>query len=198
MLAQLISRLDRRKSGGRLVIATTKEPEDAAIAQWAAEAAVPCLKGATNDLVKRFQQCAEKWPADVIVRVTADNPLTDPQLLDQLLEHMTRSGADYGYFPNAVIGTVADALTAKTLARLVGVASSPKDREHLNRYILDHPADFNIARLDPPQNSAYPQPRLTVDTAEDLAFMRTVYGRYNDPPVLNKILADFAAGGFNR
>jgi len=194
LLGQLVERLNRRKMQGHLVVATTKKAEDDKIAEWAANMGLPCLRGSTNDLVKRFQQCVQRWPADIIVRVTADNPLTDPQMLDQLIEGMVESGADYGYFPTATTGTATDAVTAATLTKLDEQACSPKDREHLNGYILDNHEKFRIASFASPPNKTHPDARLTVDTEQDLENMRSLYSYYKGEPQLAEIIADFVAG----
>ncbi len=176
MLALQLSRLARSQRIDRLVVATSMEPGDDAVAQIAGGAGVGVHRGPLADVLARFAGAAEAFgPADHIVRLTADCPLADPAIIDACIALHLRLGADYT--SNAIARTYADGLdvevmTAATLAAAAAEASDPLDREHVTRFIYRRPVRFVMGALT--QEIDQSAMRWTVDTADDLAMVRAV------------------------
>ncbi len=104
VLAHVIERLQSCKSLDDLVLATSIEHEDDAIEQWCNANRVHCFRGSLNDVLDRYYQAATQHKADVIVRITADCPLIDPMIVDEVVEAFLAGNFDAyslaGEFPD--------------------------------------------------------------------------------------------------
>jgi spore coat polysaccharide biosynthesis protein SpsF len=165
MLAFLLERL----GGGpwQLCLATTQRPEDDALAAWGRALGVPVVRGEDEDVLARFVRCLDAFPADVVVRVTGDNPLTCPELVE-LAARAVSGGADYAALPlGCPTGLGADAFAAPVLRRLAREAAPGPQREHINLHILDNPAAFSVVVPAISPSCGRQDIRLTVDTPQD-------------------------------
>lgn len=151
----------------RIVLATTRRPADDALAVWGDREGVAVLRGAEDDVLGRFAQCLARFPSPLVVRVTADNPLTCPQALRGAVRAARRSGADYVQCLNLPHGTAVDVFRAEALMRLADEARQPDEREHINLYVLRHPRRFKTLVLDVRGGRCRPDLSLSVDTMED-------------------------------
>jgi spore coat polysaccharide biosynthesis protein SpsF len=104
-----------------------------------------------------------------VVRLTGDNPFTDIEELDRLIEAHLHNGNDYSRSVDSLpIGVGAEIFMTSALQRSDREGRAAHHREHVNEYILENPAAFRIGRLDSiPLQKARPDVRLTVDTEED-------------------------------
>ena len=175
MIARQIERVRRAGPLTGLVVATSDQPDDDVLAEWCAGAGVDCYRGDLNDVLTRFlgALAANGWP-EHFIRLTADCPLADPELIDRAVAEHIDSGADYTHvqarwtFPKGL-----DVEVCRTaVLREVDGAATGADREHVTRYIYTHPSRFQIHTIDrdPPLRF-----RWTVDTPEDFAFVEAVY-----------------------
>lgn len=184
MLVFLIRRLKNAHLRGRIVVATTEQPEDDAVVAWAEGEGVPVVRGETDDVLSRYLKCLHAFPSDFVIRVTADNPLTEPAIISGVIEAMEADSWDYvdasnGGFP---CGSGVDAFSATLLEFLHQKARGNRDREHINAYVLQHKENFRCHRLRPPSQLARPDVRLTVDTQEDWERMHSLLGAAPYPP----------------
>jgi len=170
MLGFLLERL--RGVAGRLCLATTDRPEDAALADLAASLGVAAVRGEEHDVLARYLRCLDAFPAQAVVRVTGDNPLTCPGLVDEAA-NLVNDGADYAGIPaDAPKGLAVDAFSAAALRRVAQDAGDPAEREHINLRVLLHPEDFRTASPELAPGARRPDISLTVDTLEDYQRMR--------------------------
>lgn len=193
MLARQIERLKRVRGFDTLVIATSTQPEDDAIAQLSAEEGVPFFRGSLDDVLDRFYQAARKYEPVTVVRLTGDCPLTDPEVIDACIEFF-RAG-DFDYATNAVQPTFPDGLDVEVmrftcLEQAWRQASQPSEREHVTPYIHTRPESFRIGHYRG-QKDLSPC-RWTVDDSDDLEFVRAVYGELypaNPAFAMNDVMA---------
>lgn len=170
MLGFLLERL--RGVAGRLCLATTDRPGDAALADLAASLGVAAVRGEEDDVLARYLRALDAHPAHAVVRVTGDNPLTCPGLVDEAAR-LVREGADYAGIPaDAPKGLAVDAFSAAALRRVARDAGDPAEREHINLHVLRHPAAFRSAVPELAPAARRPDISLTVDTPEDYSRMR--------------------------
>jgi spore coat polysaccharide biosynthesis protein SpsF len=184
MLGRQIERLGRARRLTRIVVATSSGPEDDAVAAFCAGAGVDCFRGDLDDVLGRFLGALAMFgPVETFVRLTADCPLTDPELIDQAIEAHQASRADYTHvqqtwsYPKGLDVEVCQTSVLRAIDR----ESKGADREHVTSFIYARPDRFRIHALnrDPPLRY-----RWTVDTAEDFAFVTSVYeALYPDNPV---------------
>lgn len=179
MLVYLIRRLGALPASYKLVVATTENAGDDIIAGLAEREKIAVVRGEEDDVLSRYMRCIRIFPCDIVARVTADNPLTDPGVIIRAVEKMTGEGCDYvravDGFP---IGTGSDVFSAKILSILDKLARSGYEREHLDAYILKHMGEFKTCALRPDKEAYDPDLRLTVDSREDYEKVRQVVESY--------------------
>ena len=170
-LAQLVN---------RVVVATTVDRQDDAIVDYCRIRDVPCFRGSVNDVLDRYYQAAIAMQATTIIRLTADCPLLDPQLLDTAVAEYQRLQPNCDYlsiewpkqtFPR---GLDFEVLSFACLKRAWTEATETQHREHVTAYIYQHADKFRIAGVECEQNLA--SERWTVDTEEDLALASLILG----------------------
>lgn len=165
LLRRLRSGLDEKDF--RIVLATTRRPADDVLAVWGEREGVAVVRGEENDVLARFSQCLARFPSPLVVRVTADNPLTCPQALRWAVRIARRSGADYVQCRNLPHGAAVDVFGARALKRLVDEARHSDEREHINLFIIRHPRRFKTLVLEVRGERCRPELSLTIDTMED-------------------------------
>lgn len=177
MILRQIERVRRARAIDRLVVATSDQASDDPLAGVLAEAGVDVWRGPLDDVLARFLGALAAFPADHLVRLTADCPLADPQLIDATIARHLESGADYtanrvasaGY-PK---GQDVEVVTAQALRRAGAAAASPEEHEHVTWGIWNHPERYRVERIAPPVDEG--EVRWTVDRPDDLEFVRAVY-----------------------
>lgn len=175
MLERLVERVRASRFVEEIVIATTTEPRDDAIEEFARERGLKCLRGSEPDVLERFHQAAGRFGVETIVRVTPDCPLLDPQVMDQVIE-LYRSG-EYDYASNTVRCSYPDGLDVEVFSRAAlekahREARLASEREHVTLYMKTS-GRFRVGSLEGPEDLA--GFKWSVDREEDLAFVRGVY-----------------------
>jgi len=177
MMARQSDRLRRAGRIGELVVATSVEPGDAVVEQCAQGLGCLTHRGPLADVLGRYAEALERHgPADHVVRVTADCPLTDWRVIDRVIEHHLASGADYTSntvertFPK---GLDVEIVRAPLLLEAAREAGDPYEREHVTPFFYFRPERFRIEQV----TQAVDQNlwRWTVDTPADFAFTQAVY-----------------------
>lgn len=177
MLFRQLERLARCARLDTLAVATSDDSSDDAVAVVAGSFGVPCVRGSLHDVLDRYRTAADALRADVVVRLTADCPLIDPEIVDGVID--VHVGGGYGYTSNFIDRRYPDGLDAEAFDRDVlesaWAEAIGSDREHVTPWIYRHPERFRLGSLRCPQNLA--ALRWTVDEPRDLEFVRVVYGR---------------------
>lgn len=177
VLARVVRRLRRAALLGEVIIATTTEPADDFIVQECRRLSVQVFRGNENDVLDRYYRAAEWAKAEAVVRITSDCPLIDSEISDETVRRFLDQQPDYA--SNALARTYprgldTEVMTRQTLARAWQEAQ-PHQRVHVTPYIYENPSRFRI--LSVRADSDYSSHRWTLDTPEDLAFVRAVYER---------------------
>lgn len=150
------------------VLATTESDQDDVVAGFCQQHKISCFRGSEQHVLERYYVCAKQYQFQQIIRLTADNPFTDIEELDQLIDLHLTTQADYtNSFAVLPIGVGAEIFTYAALEKSYKLGQEPHHIEHVNEYILDNPQEFNIALLQVPVQKNRPDIRLTVDTMED-------------------------------
>lgn len=180
MLARVVSRTRRAESLNDTVVATTTDPADELITELCEGRGYPCFRGSSDDVLDRYYQAALKYEADAVVRVTSDNPLVDPAVIDDVVGAFAEAeadGASNDLPPRTYpLGLGVEVVSMDALRRAWNEGRDSASREHVTYYIIEHPALFRLLAVrNPTDCSAL---RWTVDTAEDLAFVRKIYDHF--------------------
>jgi spore coat polysaccharide biosynthesis protein SpsF len=176
MLLHQIERLERSKRLSKIVVATSNASDDDPLASLCLDHKIECYRGDLNDVLDRFYQAAVKYNALHIARLTGDCPLTDPAVIDHVIDAYTEAGVDYA--SNALESSYPDGLDVEvfniaTLKQAWEKAQLSSEREHVTPYIHKHPDRFKLLSVKHTEDlSAF---RWTVDNPEDFAFVSRVY-----------------------
>lgn len=175
MLALLLRRLAGARRVSATRVATSVQAEDDPVERCATAAGVDVHRGSLEDVLGRVIGATADH-AGPVVRITADCPLVDPSVIDAVIERF-ESTPDCAYASNVDPRTYPDGLDVEVVAReaLVTVAAETSDaraREHVTAAVRADPVRWPQAVVthDPDLGAL----RWTVDTPEDLAFVRAV------------------------
>jgi len=184
MLSWVVDRAKNTTHISTVMVATTTDASDDAIAEWCAANQVDCFRGAVQDVLDRFYQAASEAQADVIVRLTADCPLIDPQVIDDVITLFLIEKADFAanrlpppFHRTFPIGLDVEVVTFTALERAWREAGQPFEREHVLPYLYAQEGGFKVSILDAHQDLG--DLRWTVDTPQDLQFIRALMADLN-------------------
>lgn len=165
LLRRLKSSLDSRRF--RIVVAASTDREDDILEPWAKAEGCGFFRGPLCDVLGRYLGCLRRYPANTVVRVTADNPFTCPRTLAKLSNCLEEGEYDYAIASGLPIGATADVFSSASLRRIWNARPDSGEREHINLRILRHPEKFRALKLPVAGRLVRPELRLTVDTLQD-------------------------------
>ena len=181
VLAWTVERCRRARTVHQVVVATTTDPADDPVAQLCRERGWDLFRGSQFDVLDRFYQAARQFDAQVIVRVTADCPLIDPDVVDLVVNEL-HSEVDFAAnrlpppHPRTwPIGLDTEVCSFAGLERAWREADQKFEREHVMPYFYDQPGRFKVKVVE--HEPDYGHLRWTVDTPEDLELLRMVVER---------------------
>jgi spore coat polysaccharide biosynthesis protein SpsF len=182
MLARVVNRSRRATILQDVVVATTTKPADEAIAELCAVHGWPCFRGSEEDVLDRYYRAAVAHQADVVVRITSDCPLIEPEVVDWVVREFLERQPEVDYACNELPrrtfprGLDTEVMRFDVLERAWREDLNPAWREHVTPYIRRNPGLFRIHGV---MNEVdYSHMRWTVDTPEDLAFVRCIYDHF--------------------
>jgi spore coat polysaccharide biosynthesis protein SpsF len=186
-LHHIIERLRRVPNLDGIVVATTTGIADDVIADCARAAGVSLYRGSADDVLARTLKAARSVGAATIVTVTADCPLTDPLIVEQVIGEYRRHRPDYasnrldGYkYPK---GMDVEVFLTVLLEEIEKEAREPRDREHVTLFFYEHPERFRLLGIEPSERHRRPELRLTLDTPDDYKLISALYDAlYDDDP----------------
>ena len=173
LLARVVERLKTR-ADLPVVLVTTTLLEDDLLCEEAERLEIAVLRGSADDVLGRYAFAASVLGVSAMVRATADNPAVDLDSPYRTLEILQRSGADYVVDYGLPLGATVEAIAVPALVRASALASDAYDREHVTPFIRRDARSRAVDALAPTALRR-PDLRFTVDTADDLDYMRRVY-----------------------
>lgn len=177
MLHHLVERLRAVPSLHDIVLATTANAADQPLVDFAAREKLQLFRGSEADVMARVIGAAESAKADVIVEITADCPIIDPDIIEQTVRTFLKNSADY--VANSLVRSYPDgmdtqAFRLETLKRSASMTENPLDREHVSRHICHHPELFRHINLVAPPSLHWPELGLTLDEQSDYHLLRRI------------------------
>jgi len=158
-----------------VIVATSNKQRDRKIGEIAEKHNVNVFWGSEKDVLDRFVKSARLVNAELIVRITADNPFTDPQIMTTLIRSQEEKKADYTWMEGLPVGIGSEVISMSALEKAASLAIDPYDREHVTSFIKRKPHLFKINILEAPREFNYPEYRLTIDYPEDYQLVRKIY-----------------------
>lgn len=175
LLEYQIERLRRIKTADEIVIATTTNDADQPIVDLCDRLSVACFRGSEDDVLARYYGAAIAHHADVVVRITADCPVIDPAVCDEVINYFLKHYNEYDYvrLEKCPRGLDTEVVSLKVLAECFKEATEQADREHVTPFIYSsHSERYRIKYMDFPEDLS--QHRWTVDTLEDLKLIENI------------------------
>lgn len=183
MLYHLVRRLRAAPSIDEIVLATTKNAADEPLVEFARQEGVRVFRGSEDDVMGRVIGAAESANADVVVEITGDCPIIDPDLVEQTIRMYKRHNA--AYVANSCISSYPDGMdtqvfSLETLKRSAAMTNDPLDREHVSRHIVNHPELFPHLYLIAPPSLHWPGLGLTLDEPTDYALLKKIIEHFGE------------------
>jgi spore coat polysaccharide biosynthesis protein SpsF (cytidylyltransferase family) len=166
-------------SGLPVVVATTDTAEDDPVARLAERLHVGVFRGSEHDVLDRYIGACQTFGFREIIRATADNPCVDLGAAMRTVTFRRRVEADHVVECGLPVGAAVEAVSLEALERSHALVTDPYDREHVTSFVR-RDVRFRSLRAVAPGDVRRPGLRLTVDTPEDLDFIRQLYAALDE------------------
>ncbi|MCC7250955.1 glycosyltransferase family protein [Hyphomicrobium sp.] len=178
MIVQQLDRLGRTRLVDRLVVATSDDPSDDELVGLLVARAQDVVRGALDDVLGRFTEAMRTFPSEHVVRLTADCPLADPDVVDAVVAYHLLGGS--AITTNSVESRMPDGLDVEVIrssALLTAAEEATKlfEREHVTQFLYRRPDRFGVCHFPVLEDLGHL--RWTVDEPADLDFVRAVYSK---------------------
>lgn len=176
VLEHIIDRLKRVPSLDGICVATTMNVSDDAIVEIAERVGVSVYRGSELDVLDRYYQAARQEKADIICRITSDDPLKDPEVIEKVMQDFLNNDSDYAsntLNPTYPEGIDVEVFSYVALRRAWHEGQLSSEREHVTPYIWKNPKKFKLHSVEHTENLS--KLRWTLDYAEDWVFIQQVY-----------------------
>lgn len=184
VLSRVLDRVQKSKLITKVVVAAPDSAANDVIQDFitANHPDVGLFRGSEEDVLSRYLGAAQKYQADVVIRITSDCPLIDPDVIDKVIADFLKAGADYAAnvigrrtYPR---GLDVEVFSLATLKKLDQLAKLAEDREHVTLYLFKHPDQFKIVSIvNERDDSKY---RLTLDEVADYDLLKKIYDKLNN------------------
>ena len=196
LLHYVINQVLQSKKINKLIIATTNSPKDDQIVKFVDLYGVEVFRGSEEDVLDRYYQCAKKYGADIIIRITSDCPLIDPQLIDKCITEFEKNQFDYFsnihkkegnkwiyHLSGFPLGFAVEVFTFNILEKAWNNAKKPSEREHVTLYILNNPSLFKIGNME--NFHDYSDIHLAIDQKVDFDLVKIIIEHFSDNEIFN-------------
>ena len=177
LLGYELERLKKVRLADGLLVATSVNAADDAIAEYCKKRSVSCFRGSEEDVLARFYEAAKQASAETVVRVCGDSPLVDPELVDRTIERYLKDRGELDYVSNVLKRTFprgldCEVFSFKALEEATREATLKSEREHVTPFIYNRPQRYRLAGVEGDRDlSGY---RWTVDTEEDFELIQKI------------------------
>ena len=181
-LLRCVRRTRRATMIDTVAVATSIKAADDAISELCKQQDIPCFRGSEEDVLDRYYHAATEFGAGIIVRITGDCPLIEPIIVDQTIADFIAHSPEVDYACNFLPartyprGLDTEVVRFETLKRVWREDNNPARREHVTPYIRENPNLFRITSIG--SSTDYSNQRWTLDTGEDLEFVRCIYNYF--------------------
>jgi len=178
MVIRQLQRLQRAEGLDRIVVGTSTDPIDDDLAETVLDAGFEVVRGPAEDVLARYVNAIDETEADVVVRLTADCPLTSPAVIDAVVSHFHGSNADYvsnTMKPTYPDGLDVEVVLARVLKTVATVATDTAEREHVTLGVYRRTDTYRIENVSDPSGRDNSTLRWTVDTQDDFDFVTEIY-----------------------
>lgn len=184
VLKHVVTRTAYADSVTDVVVATSTEPQDDVIAQYAPTFGAGVIRGSESNVLSRFKSAMKEYEPNVILRITGDCPLISPKYLDKSIEVIQNGNFDYvsaGLNKTFPLGVTGEVFTVNSFKHVIEEADKPHHKEHVTPYFKEHEEIFDLYNITSDEifRDEYLRNRtdlrLTLDEAADYRLLETVY-----------------------
>jgi spore coat polysaccharide biosynthesis protein SpsF len=185
ILERVIERVKLSNKIDEIWIATSNQKEDDLVENLSKKIGINCFRGNLNNVLERFYEVINISEADIVVRITADNPMTEPRLIDKAVCCILDSDVDYVGFKNVPIGSAVEVFTRKSFMKLAEVEDlTAHNKEHVTSYYYQNPRMFRVTFLtEGLYTETQASIKVTVDTIDDFVKVASIYKIFEEEAV---------------
>lgn len=183
LLGHLIERLQQVPSIDGIIVATTVNAADDALANFAMEYGVACFRGSEHDVMARVLGAGGAAHADIIVNITGDCPLIDPLLTEQTIRMFLNNHCDYatnGHVHTFPGGYAVQVYRLETLEKSAALTADTIEREHVTLHMRRHPETFSHVYLVAPPDQHWPEIDLSLDEEADYLLLKRIFEYFGE------------------
>lgn len=172
----IVERVKLAKRIDEVIVATSLEKSDDELAQYCLHKQLNVFRGDLNNVLERFYQCATKVNADIIIRLTGDNPFVDGGLIDEAIDRFRLENVDYLKFgTNLPLGMGIEVFTYESLKKAYDQATNSECLEHVTPFMYKNQNIFRCAEIAYSNFEENKDIRLTVDTEADFEVAHKIF-----------------------
>lgn len=178
LIWHVVNRLKHSEKIDKIVLATSLNKNDDPLAVWASENSIEFFRGDENNVLDRFYNAATLFSADSIVRITADDPFKDPEIIDKVIRLFKEDSLDFAYNNNPPTfpeGLDTEVFSYSALQIAWENCNDSFEKEHVTQYFYRNPSIFRQKCLRNDRNLSHL--RWTIDTLKDWEMVEFVYRR---------------------
>jgi spore coat polysaccharide biosynthesis protein SpsF len=187
LIWHIVNRLKPSTKINQIILATTRNVNDDLLEQWAIANNIPCFRGSEEDVLERYFKAAAKFAADIIVRITADDPFKEANIIDEVISLFEKENLDFAYNNNPPTfpeGLDVEVFSFNAIENAYYNAKDPFEREHVTQYFYRNPTKFRQKCLAYHEDISHL--RWTIDTQEDWEMASIVYDKlFNENKVFS-------------
>ena len=189
LIIRLTERVKQARYHSGVVWCSSTHRQDDPLEELAAQNSVSIFRGSELDVMSRFIKVAIKNNATTVIRVTGDNPLTDPVMMDDMLDSHWVKNSEYTFNEELPVGTRSEIIDVDMMIRCHRLLRNPSASEYMS-WMFNRPDQFRTLNVKSKiAGSNYPELCLTVDFQEQLEMMQRIYRNFDgNPPSLNEII----------
>ena len=175
-IQHVIDNVSKSKFASEVVVVTSVAPDNEPLKDYLTKQHINWFAGDENDVLSRFIYAGKEYDADIVVRVTADNPLSNAECIDRMIESHIQRNAEYTMMKGLPVGVACEIINYNVLKEVYATGNlTEKDKEHVTIYIYEHPEKYNINYVCAPVKYNYPDINLSVDTQDDFNKMTDIF-----------------------
>lgn len=190
-IQHVIDSVSKSRFASEIVVVTSFSANNRPLKDYLTENNINWYEGEEDDVLSRFIGAGKKYRADIVVRVTADNPLCNADCIDKMIESHIQRNADYTMMKGLPIGIAGEVVDCDVLEDVyTGNDVTERDKEHVTIHIYEHPNEYRINYIPAPKKYNYPDIYLTVDTQDDFNRMTDIFEHcyHNEEILLEEVI----------
>jgi len=187
-IEHIIFALKKSKMIDNIVVLTSDKEADDVLAKYLKKNNYLYFRGSENDVLQRYVEAGRKFPCDLVVRITADCPLVDPEIVDKVIQNALLSGADYTSnviertFPD---GHDVEVIKYSVLKKINEESKDKLEHEHITLHILKNQGKFKVKNVYAPENKHRSEWRICLDTEKDLSLIKKIYDNFPESHIIS-------------